>query len=157
MVDYFGSHLLSKAICFDIRSTNLVQLSNRSPYFYQFRCHHPLITQLSPTLKFPILEWFCCQYTLINYRVSGPKTYCSLLDIIVFWCYKDGLKKVKDWYVAPKGQNLSLICQVETFITSSGNSVNNAPKITASFAWSLHQHTVCHFNENYETVLLWLG
>ena len=105
--------------------------------------------------------WFCCQYPLINYFVSGPKTYCSLSDIIVFWCYKDGLKKVKDWYVAPKGLNLSLICQVETFITSSGNSVNNAPKITASFAWSLHQHTVCHFNENYKWngyfILLWLG
>ena len=28
-------------------TVNIVQLSNRNPYFYQFRCHHPLITQLN--------------------------------------------------------------------------------------------------------------
>ena len=47
MGDDIGSGLLSMAVCFDFCSTNVVQLSNRNPYFYQFLCHHPLITQLS--------------------------------------------------------------------------------------------------------------
>ena len=34
-------------ICFDFGSSNVVLLSNRNWYFYWFRCHHPLITQLS--------------------------------------------------------------------------------------------------------------
>ena len=34
------------SVCFDFRSTNVVQLSSRNLYFYQFRCHHPVITQL---------------------------------------------------------------------------------------------------------------
>jgi hypothetical protein len=42
-----GLGLLSMAICFDFRSTNIVHLSNRKPYFYRFQCHHPLITQLT--------------------------------------------------------------------------------------------------------------
>ena len=46
MDDDIGSGLLSMAVCFDFRSTNVVQLSKRNPYFYWFRCHHPLITQL---------------------------------------------------------------------------------------------------------------
>ena len=47
MGDDIGSGLSSMAVCFDFRSTNVVQLSNRNPYFYWFRCHHPLITQLT--------------------------------------------------------------------------------------------------------------
>ena len=46
-----GSDLLSMAVCFDFCSTNVVQLSYRNPYFYQFRCHHPLITQLRENRK----------------------------------------------------------------------------------------------------------
>ena len=34
MGDDIGSGLLSMAICFDFRSTNVLQLSNRNPYFY---------------------------------------------------------------------------------------------------------------------------
>ena len=45
-----GSDLLSMAVCFDFCSTNVVQLSYRNPYFYQFRCHHPLIIQLSENI-----------------------------------------------------------------------------------------------------------
>ena len=45
--DENSSGLSSMVVCFDFRSTNLVQLSNCSPYFYQFRCHHPLIIQLT--------------------------------------------------------------------------------------------------------------
>ena len=47
MGDDIASGWLSMAVCFDFRSTNLVQLGNRNPYFYRFRCHHPLITQLT--------------------------------------------------------------------------------------------------------------
>ena len=47
MGDDISSGLSSMAVCFDFRSTNVVQLSNGNPYFYQFRCHHPLITQLN--------------------------------------------------------------------------------------------------------------
>ena len=47
MGDDIGLGLLSMAVCFDFRSTNVVQLSNRNLYFYRFRCHHPLITQLN--------------------------------------------------------------------------------------------------------------
>ena len=36
MVDDIGSGLSSMAICFDFHSTNVVQLSNRNPYFYRF-------------------------------------------------------------------------------------------------------------------------
>ena len=46
MGDDIGSGLSSMAVCFDFCSTNVVQLSNRNPYFYRFRCHHPFITQL---------------------------------------------------------------------------------------------------------------
>ena len=46
MGDDIGSGLLSMSVCFDFRSTNIVQLSNRNLYFYRFQCHHPLITQL---------------------------------------------------------------------------------------------------------------
>ena len=48
MGDDISSGLSSMAVCFDFRSTNIVQLSNRNLYFYRFRCHHPLITQLTP-------------------------------------------------------------------------------------------------------------
>jgi hypothetical protein len=36
MGDDIGLGLSSMAICFDFRSTNVVQLSNRNPYFYRF-------------------------------------------------------------------------------------------------------------------------
>ena len=34
------------SVCFDFCSTNVVRFISRNPYFYQFRCHHPVITQL---------------------------------------------------------------------------------------------------------------
>ena len=34
------------AVCFDFRLTNVVQLRNRNPYFYRFRCHQPLLPSL---------------------------------------------------------------------------------------------------------------
>ena len=46
MSDDIGLGLSSMADCFDFHSINVVQLSNRNAYFYQFWCHHPLITQL---------------------------------------------------------------------------------------------------------------
>ena len=47
MGDDISSGLSSMAVCFDFRSINVVQLSNLNTHFYQFRCHHPLITQLN--------------------------------------------------------------------------------------------------------------
>ena len=47
MGDDIGSDLLSMAVYFDFRSSNVVQVSNQNLSFYQFGCHHPLITQLS--------------------------------------------------------------------------------------------------------------
>ena len=47
MGDDIGSGLLFMAVCFDFCSSFIVQLSNRNIYFYQFRCPHPLIAQLS--------------------------------------------------------------------------------------------------------------
>ena len=51
MGDDIGSGLSSMAIYYDFCSTKVVQLSNWNPYFYQFQCHHPLITQLSEDEK----------------------------------------------------------------------------------------------------------
>ena len=56
MGDDIGLGLSSMVVCFDFRSTNVVQLSNRNPYFYWFRCYHPLTTQLSYTLPKSILS-----------------------------------------------------------------------------------------------------
>ena len=39
MGDDIGSGMSSMAICFDFHSTNVVQLSNRNPYFYQLVRH----------------------------------------------------------------------------------------------------------------------
>jgi hypothetical protein len=47
MGDDISWGLSSVAICFDFRSTNIVQLSNQNPHLYWFPCHHPLITQLN--------------------------------------------------------------------------------------------------------------
>ena len=65
MGDDIGSGLLSMAICFDFRSTNVVQLSNRNPYFYRFRFHHLLITQLT-------LDQ--CPKSIWTYRLSRQQT-----------------------------------------------------------------------------------
>ena len=56
MGDDMGLGLWTMADCFDFRSTTVVQLSNRNPYFYWFRCHHPLITQLTGQSIFCILH-----------------------------------------------------------------------------------------------------
>ena len=49
MSDDIGFDLSSMAVCFDLHSTNVVQLNNQNPYFLWFWCHHPLITQLTVT------------------------------------------------------------------------------------------------------------
>ena len=59
-----GLGLLSMAVCFDFHSINVVQLSNQNPYFYQFRCHHPLITQLSFEDKSQMGVDFCSKISL---------------------------------------------------------------------------------------------
>ena len=57
MRDDIGSGLSSVVVCFDFGSTNMgssVIKTGRSegsllPYFYQFRCHYPLINYLNRT------------------------------------------------------------------------------------------------------------
>ena len=45
---WFGSVFYGRLFWFSINQhSNIVQLSNWNPYFYRFRCHHPLIAQLS--------------------------------------------------------------------------------------------------------------
>ena len=60
MGDDIGLGLSSMAVCFDFRSTNIVQLSKWSPYFFRFWCHHPLITQL--TCESVETFWFKCDF-----------------------------------------------------------------------------------------------
>ena len=57
MGDDIGLGLLSMSVGFDFRSTNVVQLSNWNPYFYRFRCHHPLITQFSLSYSLALVRW----------------------------------------------------------------------------------------------------
>ena len=69
MGDDIDSGLLSMAVSFDFHTTNVVQLSNRDQYFYQFRCHHPLITHLKPNeliFECPTLESKPKIYTVHN-------------------------------------------------------------------------------------------
>ena len=58
MGDDIGSGLSSMVVCFDFRSTMIVQISNRNLYFYQFRSHHPLSN--NPTYFLPNKLNFCC-------------------------------------------------------------------------------------------------
>ena len=68
MGDDIGSGLLSMAVCFDFRSTNVAQLSNCNLFFYRFWCHHPLIIQLRPT----------CYINCIQNWVFSPLLVVSL-------------------------------------------------------------------------------
>ena len=79
-----GSGLLSMSVCINFRSTNVVQLSNRNPYFYRFWCHHPLITQLKRV---------CLQYLLTIYPGSTLWKMCANLDTLVL--------KIRQYYDKP--------------------------------------------------------
>ena len=49
MGDDIGSGLSSMAVCFDFRSTNVVQLSNRNPYLMSSPINNPAyLNQLHP-------------------------------------------------------------------------------------------------------------
>ena len=72
MGDDIGLGLSSMAVCFDFRSTNVVQLSNRTPYFYRFRCHHPLITQLNLKETFKLLYLPKLEGPLVPLATSVP-------------------------------------------------------------------------------------
>ena len=80
--DDIGLDLSSMVICFDFRSTNVVHLSNQNPCFYQFRCHHPLITQLNVMKRMNCILLSniidCPQY-------NGQKTRKSMISIILSW------------------------------------------------------------------------
>ena len=63
-------------------NTNVVQLSNQNPYFYRFRCHHPLITQLSKTLVLTVLD----QVTIFNRgQIRQGWNFCATA-LIEFEC-----------------------------------------------------------------------
>ena len=67
MGDGIGSGLSSKSVCFDFCSIKVVQLSNRNPYFYRFRCHHPLLTQLRMDANFGFVPPFLWHTVMRNY------------------------------------------------------------------------------------------
>ena len=52
MDDDISSGLSSTAVYFDFRSTNVVQLSIRNSYFYQFGCHQPFVNYEIYCLEF---------------------------------------------------------------------------------------------------------
>ena len=91
MGDDISSGLSSMAICFDFRSTNVVQLSNRNPHFYRFRCHHPLITQLNEHywhFVFGILYlifWLITLHSLLHFTSKFRKR--SFMSITLFACF----------------------------------------------------------------------
>ena len=77
MGDDIGLGLLSMAVCFDFRSINIVQLSNQNTYFHQFRCHHPLITQLSSKgIPSQFLTKYLVTLNFLDHCTSQPA--CSL-------------------------------------------------------------------------------
>ena len=63
----------------------IVQLSNRNPYFYWFRCHHPLITQL--TLCYP--DQMCMLCTAQKFNNFKINTFSFLLHRMI--TFKNGI------------------------------------------------------------------
>ena len=82
MGDDIGSGLSSMAVCFDFRST-VVQLSNQNPYFYQFRCHHPLITQLRRVYCWRLYGITFFSHALLSrYKLSLEPVIFSMLGVV---------------------------------------------------------------------------
>ena len=99
MGDDIGSGLLHMAICFDFCSTNVVQLSNWNPYFYRFRCHHPLITQLNRNLKLGIhwMNWISLLRTFLGFFcdlylqfIAPISLWNNCIDLRLFLKCKEG-------------------------------------------------------------------
>jgi hypothetical protein len=74
MGDDIGSGLLSMAVCFDFRSTNLVQLSNRTRSSTCFNVN----THKQPSLAGPLEDWITLQYLVTLLITEGED---SPLDI----------------------------------------------------------------------------
>ena len=85
MGDDIGLGLSSMAVCFDFRSTNVVQLSNRNPYFYQFWCHHPLITTLAQMLQRFILFWKSSTQVIHSFNENSSLKTCVTLYALSRW------------------------------------------------------------------------
>ena len=94
MGDDIGSGLLSMAVCFDdFRSTNVVQLSNRNLYFCWFRCHHPLITQL--TLECSHTVVFYCSQRYESVKISLKcADFCGIIYDFVFSTHLVSLERI---------------------------------------------------------------
>ena len=93
MGDDIGSGLLSMAVCFDFRSTNIVQLSNWNQCFYRFGCHHPLITQL--------------RFLHTSYKLNWPKVF--LLFICFCGCLHTFGNQNLHWFEMLKRENWSCL------------------------------------------------
>ena len=74
MGDDIGLGLLSMAVCFDFRSTNLVQLSNRTHTSTCFNVN----THKQPSLAGPLEDWITLQYLVTLLITEGED---SPLDI----------------------------------------------------------------------------
>ena len=80
MGDVIGLRLSSMAVCFDFHSTNVMELSNQNSHFYQFQCHHPLITQLRKKVRRVIKDkslWtlFCCHDSTLSFAIQKQKQH----------------------------------------------------------------------------------
>ena len=125
-------HWFQSVVCFDFCSTNVVQLCNRNLYFYQFRCHHPLITQLNwdHSAFFQRMRW-----------KFGPSTLLSNKDITaltfdwstVLWLVErnvEGQNLHRLWYVKIYGNTgYWVFKQGMQNLTTRITIIEGAPKI----------------------------
>ena len=127
MGDDISPGLSSMAVCFDFRST-VVQLSNQNPYFCQFRCHHPLITQINMgdickicekmtdssqlilSLTIISFQWFAEHAWLSRFTIFLPeydlrhlkkKSYPDIIGFTIFSTYTQKINQglLQNWWV----------------------------------------------------------
>ena len=110
MGDDISSGLSSMSVCFEFCSTIVEQLGNRNPYFYQFRCHHPVVTQLRLESVKDFNCWFgtfLCQDVLEKLEIIPNKT--------LYYLTENGTeqhRKTFKWNGDPK-KNLFIACSTD--------------------------------------------
>ena len=130
--------LLSMAICFDFRSTNVAQLRNWNPYFYRFQCHHQLITQLSKhvtsdnvwdfwnfcgllrisELYITPKKMFCIRYQAIAYKTEKKwsRHICICMNIVCTDCHRCSVTRLN-----PRSQTIFIACiKIFRWLASTG-------------------------------------
>ena len=148
MGNAIGSGLLSMAICFDFRWTNIVQPSNRNPYIYRFRCHHPL-TQLIWEQLFP---W-----------IRPERLILTLMALLLIWTLKIAsdtlsLKCINSIIGLDKGQkiralliggfyfdSLTLIFWFDLFLEARAEILEKISLVFWSQRW--HQKEILKFTD----------